>query len=140
VWTSISLGAGLAAALTGLIGVLWLAKRLVDAHGHERDALKTQIDLSKKVDDLGRGVEDRDHALDAVNEQLHGEQQARLLAEKHRTELLAAMAKIAPSHILIAGINDELRLLSNLSQAAPTPGNPPADPVHGAAPVQPSTP
>jgi hypothetical protein len=137
VWTEISLGAGLASALTGLIAVIWLAKRLVTAHDHEREALLARIDLSKKVDDLGRAVEDRDHALDAVNEQLHGEQQARLLAEKHRTELMEAMAKIAPAHILLDGIRAELGLLQKMSTSAPSPGGAPADPVHGAAPSAP---
>lgn len=131
-WTAISLAGGLAGTLTGLIAVIWLAKRVINAFDHEREALLMRIDLSKKVDDLGRAVEDRDHALDAVNEQLHGEQQARLLAEKHRAELLKMAADHAPAHVLVGAINDELRLLQKMSSPAPASGGAPTNPVHGA--------
>jgi hypothetical protein len=140
-WTAISLAGGLAATTTGLIAVIWLAKKLSDGASRERGSLMLQADLSKQVDGLTHAVENRDHALSAVQDELRDEQQARVLAEKHRSELLKTLANMAPAHVLIGAITDELRLLSNLSKTPPpTPAASGGGPgsVHGPVPKPPN--
>jgi hypothetical protein len=140
-WTAISLAGGLAGTLTGLIAVIWLVKKLSSGHDRERGAIMMNADLSKQVDGLTRAMENRDHALSAVQDELRGEQQARVLAEKHRTEALKALANMAPTHVLVGAITDELELLSNLSKTpppAPAASDPAKSALHGPVPKPPN--